>query len=169
MAKKRSSSAAKAAKKLHPATVVLAAVFLAVGISAGIFASEALSAGDSFTLNGGREVHLSLGEAFDDPGATVLSFGRDISDRVQVGGDADRFDADTPGTYYFVYTVDDLRWGDYQLVRTVIVGGSDPASETASETASATAPAEETVSASETAVAGGRAPASAPAAAGEEA
>lgn len=165
MAKKRSSSAAKAAKKLHPATVVLAAVFLAVGISAGIFASEALSAGDSFTLNGGREVHLSLGEAFDDPGATVLSFGRDISDRVQVGGDADRFDADTPGTYYFVYTVDDLRWGDYQLVRTVIVGGSDPAP----ETASATAPAEETVSASETAVAGGRAPASAPAAAGEEA
>lgn len=165
MAKKRSSSAAKAAKKLHPATVVLAAVFLAVGIGAGVFASEALSAGDSFTLNGGREVHLSLGEAFDDPGATVLSFGRDISDRVQVGGDADRFDADTPGTYYFVYTVDDLRWGDYQLVRTVIVGGSDPAS----ETASATAPAEETVSASETAVAGGRAPASAPAAAGEEA
>ena len=146
MAKKRSSSAAKAAKKLHPATVVLAAVFLAVGIGAGIFA---------FTLNGGREVHLSLGEAFDDPGATVLSFGRDISDRVQVGGDADRFDADTPGTYYFVYTVDDLRWGDYQLVRTVIVGGSGPASETAS--------APET--ASKTAVAGGRAPA----AAGEEA
>ena len=169
MAKKRSSSAAKAAKKLHPATVVLAAVFLAVGIGAGIFASEALSAGDSFTLNGGREVHLSLGEAFDDPGATVLSFGRDISGRVQVGGDADRFDADTPGTYYFVYTVDDLRWGDYQLVRTVIVGGSDPASETASETASATAPAEETVSASETVFAGGHAPASAPAAAGEEA
>ena len=86
MAKKRSSSAARAAKKLHPATVVLAAVFLAVGIGAGVFASEALSAGDSFTLNGGREVHLSLGEAFDDPGATVLSFGRDISDRVQVGG-----------------------------------------------------------------------------------
>lgn len=155
MAKKRSSSAAKAAKKLHPATVVLAAVFLAVGIGAGVFASEALSAGDSFTLNGGREVHLSLGEAFDDPGVTVLSFGRDISDRVQVGGDADRFDADTPGTYYFVYTVDDLRWGDYQLVRTVIVGGSGPASETAS--------APET--ASKTAVAGGRAPA----AAGEEA
>ena len=165
MAKKRSSSAAKAAKKLHPATVVLAAVFLAVGIGAGVFASEALSAGDSFTLNGGREVHLSLGEAFDDPGATVLSFGRDISDRVQVGGDADRFDADTPGTYYFVYTVDDLRWGDYQRVRTVIVGGSDPAP----ETTSATAPAEETVSASETVFAGGRAPASAPAAAGEEA
>lgn len=165
MAKKRSSSAARAAKKLHPAIVVLAAVFLAVGIGAGVFASEALSAGDSFTLNGGREVHLSLGEAFDDPGATVLSFGRDISDRVQVGGDADRFDADTPGTYYFVYTVDDLRWGDYQLVRTVIVGGSDPAP----ETTSATAPAEETVSASETVFAGGRAPASAPAAAGEEA
>ncbi len=165
MAKKRSSSAAKAAKKLHPATVVLAAVFLAVGIGAGVFASEALSAGDSFTLNGGREVHLSLGEAFDDPGATVLSFGRDISDRVQVGGDADRFDADTPGTYYFVYTVDDLRWGDYQLVRTVIVGGSGPAP----ETASATAPAEETVSAAETVFAGGYAPASAPAAAGEEA
>ena len=144
MAKKRSSSAAKAAKKLHPATVVLAAVFLAVGIGAGVFASEALSAGDSFTLNGGREVHLSLGEAFDDPGATVLSFGRDISERVLVGGDADRF---------------------REVLETIRENYPAPAF----QTTSATAPAEETVSASETAVAGGRAPASAPAAAGEEA
>ena len=38
-----------------------------------------------------------------------------------VGGDFSRFDADAPGVYKFTYTVDDLRWGDYQLVRTVTV------------------------------------------------
>lgn len=123
--KRPRSAAAKAAKRTHPATLVLAVVFLVIGIAGGIFASEALTAGDRFTLNGDREIRLACGQEFDDPGATVLSFGRDISARVQVGGDAERFDSETPGTYYFVYTVGDLRWGDYQLVRTVIVAEAE--------------------------------------------
>ena len=110
-----------AAKKLHPATLALALVFLVIGIAGGIFAAKALTANDCFVLNGTQQVYLTVGEAYEDPGATVLSFGRDISDKVIVGGDFSRFDADTPGVYKFTYTVDDLRWGDYQLVRTVTV------------------------------------------------
>ena len=120
------ASTAKAAKKLHPATLVLAVIFLAVGSACGIFASEALTAEDRFTLNGGREIRLACGQDFDDPGVTVVSFGRDISAQAQVGGDADRLDTNIAGTYYLVYTVNDLRWGDYQLVRTVIVSGTEP-------------------------------------------
>ena len=118
MAKKKGRSAAS---KLHPATLALAAVFLAVGIAGGVFASEALTAGDRFVLNGEKEVSLALGEAYVEAGATVLSFGRDVSEKVEVGGDFARFDANVPGVYRFVYTVDDLRWGDYRLVRTVVV------------------------------------------------
>ena len=110
-----------AAKKLHPATLALALVFLVIGIAGGIFAAKALTANDCFVLNGTQQVYLAVGEAYEDPGATVLSFGRDISDKVIVGGDFSRFDADAPGIYNFTYTVDDFRWGDYQLVRTVTV------------------------------------------------
>ena len=117
----KSKRTRSAAKKLHPATLALVIVFLVVGIAGGIFAAKALTANDRFTLNGAQQVYLTVGEAYEDPGATVLSFGRDISDKVVVGGDFSRFDADAPGVYKFTYTVDDLRWGDYQLVRTVTV------------------------------------------------
>ena len=120
----KSKRTRSAAKKLHPATLALALVFLALGIAGGIFAAKALTANDRFTLNGAQQVYLTVGEAYEDPGATVLSFGRDISDKVVVGGDFSRFDADAPGVYKFTYTVDDLRWGDYQLVRTVTVSRS---------------------------------------------
>jgi len=73
-------------------------------------------------LNGDKEVRLAVGENFEDPGATVISFGRDISADVIVAGERDSFDPAVEGVYRFLYKVDDIRWGDYQLVRTVIVG-----------------------------------------------
>lgn len=106
-------------KSIHPATALLAVLFLLIGCTAGVFASVRLTKGDEFRLNGDKEVRLAVGEAYAEEGATVISFGRDISDKVQVGGDA--LDTSAAGTYKLVYTVKDLRWGDYRLVRTVIV------------------------------------------------
>ena len=116
-------SAARAAKKFHPLTLFLALLFLAAGIAAGIFLSRHLTRNDCFELNGARVVKIEVGGTFADEGAKVLSFGRDISSKVQTGGDVP--DVNTEGVYQIVYTVDDIRWGDYRRVRVVIVG--DPA------------------------------------------
>lgn len=131
MARKNSAkrAAEQAVKKTHTATLVLAALFLIVGIAAGIAASFILTKNDTFELNGEKEVHIAVGGNFADPGATVYSFGRDISAEVQIGGDYKDFDPSVEGIYQFVYTVDDFRWGDYQLVRTVIVGDPEGAEE----------------------------------------
>lgn len=118
MAKKKSIG-----KGMHPATVLLAVLFLLAGCAAGVFASVQITKGDEFRLNGEKYLTLSVGAEYREEGATVISFGRDISDRVTVGGDA--LDTSVPGKYQLVYTVDDFRWGEYQLVRTVVVEGGE--------------------------------------------
>ena len=128
MVRKRSSvskTAEQAVKKSHPATVILTIVFLIVGIAAGVLVSRQITKNDKFILNGEKTVQMEVGGAFVDEGATVISFGRDISSDVQVSGD--ELNADVEGVYQLVYTVDDLRWGDYRLVRVVVVGNPEGA------------------------------------------
>lgn len=118
-------AAGKAAKRLHPAALVLAVLFFIVGGVAGVIASKQITKNDRFDLNGDAVVRIQVGGEFTDAGATVISFGRDVSSKVEVSGDA--LNADEEGIYQLVYRVDDLRWGDYQRVRVVIVGDPEGA------------------------------------------
>lgn len=126
---RRKSNAAKAAeravKKTHTATIILAVLFLIVGAVAGVLVSRNLTKDDRFVLNGDEVVRIEVGGSFADEGATVVSFGKDISSKVAIGGDT--LNAGQEGIYQLVYTVDDFRWGDYQLVRVVIVGDPEGA------------------------------------------
>lgn len=130
MAKRKSGArkaAEKAVKKTHSLTLVLALVFLLLGCAAGIAASVFLTKDDVFVLNGDKVVQLALGEEYEEKGASAVSFGKDISDKVVRGGDLKYLDTDTEGIYQIVYTVEDFRWADYRLVRTVIVGNPEGA------------------------------------------
>lgn len=125
MAKKSDAqkAAEKAVKKSHPATLILAILFLIVGAVAGVVLSRELTKNDKFELIGEKQVELAIGASYKEAGVKIISFGRDISDKVAYGGDfATMGEIPEEGIYQIVYTVDDFRWGDYQLVRTVIVG-----------------------------------------------
>ena len=124
MAKKSDvqKAAEKAVKKSHPATLILAILFLIVGAVAGVMLSRELTKNDKFELIGEKQVELAIGESYKEAGVKIISFGRDISDKVAYGGDfVTMGEIPEEGIYQIVYTVDDFRWGDYQLVRTVIV------------------------------------------------
>ena len=112
-------TAEKAVKKTHKLTLFLAVLFLVIGLAAGAAAAWGLTRGDRFVLVGDKQITLALGQAYEEQGAEIVSFGRDISDSVQIGGDT--VDTGVAGVYQVVYTVEDFRWGDYQLVRTVTV------------------------------------------------
>lgn len=125
MAKKSNAqkAAEKAVKKSHPATLILAVLFLLIGAVAGVIVAREITKNDTFVLLGEKQVELENGASYTEAGVSIISFGRDISEKVQLGGDYESM-GQTPaeGVYQIVYTVDDFRWGDYQLVRTVIVG-----------------------------------------------
>lgn len=116
---KMQKNAEKAIRKTHPLTILLTLVFLLVGIGTGIGLSEFLIRNDKFVLNGEQEIRLSVGEEYIEPGATVISFGKDISDRVLISGDA--LNTSVVGEYQLVYQVENFRYKHYRRVRTVIV------------------------------------------------
>ena len=109
----------KTVKKSHKATVVLAVLFLLIGIAAGVGASWFLTKDDTFELNGEKVIRLTVGDTYEEQGAKAISFGKDISSKVQISGD--KPDLAVAGEYQIVYKVDDFRYKDYQLVRRVIV------------------------------------------------
>ena len=115
-------AAEKAVKKTHTATVVLAVLFFVIGCIGGVIVSMQLTKNDKFELNGEKTVYLEIGEKYVEPGVTVISIGKDVSDKITTGGDFAAMNTDVEGVYQIVYKIDDLRWGDYQRVRTVIVG-----------------------------------------------
>lgn len=128
MAKRKSEvqkAAEKAVKKTHTATVVLAVLFFVIGCIGGVIVSMQLTKNDKFELNGEKTVYLEIGEKYVEPGVTVISFGKDVSDKITTGGDFGAMNTDIEGVYQIVYKIDDLRWGDYQRVRTVIVGNPE--------------------------------------------
>ena len=117
-------SVGKAVKKSHKGVLLLALLFLVIGAAAGAAVSWFMTKDDRFVLNGEKEITLAVGEAYEEQGAEVISFGRDISENVVISGDT--VDETTEGVYQIVYSVEDLRWGEYQLVRVVTVGDGDP-------------------------------------------
>ena len=130
MAKKSNAqkAAEKAVKKSHPATLILALLFLIVGAAAGVILSRELTKNDCFVLLGDKQIELAVGESYVEAGVSIISFGKDISDEAVRGGDFESMgEQPEEGIYQIVYTVDDFRWGDYQLVRTVIVGNPEGA------------------------------------------
>lgn len=117
-------SVSKAVKKSHKGVLLLALLFLVIGAAAGAAVSWFMTKDDRFVLNGEKEITLAVGEVYEEQGAEVISFGRDISENVVISGDT--VDETTEGVYQIVYSVEDLRWGEYQLVRVVTVGDGDP-------------------------------------------
>lgn len=123
------------AKKISAVSYIIWIIALAGGIALGAFACSFICRNDGFTINGKKEYTLEVsGEGtsvtYSDKGAKVISFGRDISKQVEIstnleGSDGDYvIDTSKEGTYYIVYTVDDVRFGDVKRVRTIrVVGG----------------------------------------------
>ena len=116
------SEAVKAVKKTHKGTLLLGLLCLLIGAAIGVAAAWFMTKDDAFTLNGDKQVALALGGEYTEEGVTIVSFGRDISDKAVISGDT--VDVNKEGVYQVVYTVKDLRWGNYQLVRTVTVGAA---------------------------------------------
>lgn len=120
---KTSKNAKKSVKKLGKSALVAVVVFLIIGLALGGGLTYYFTQDDCFELIGADEITLTLDETYLDQGVKVISFGKDMSSKVQIKTDLVKNDDGTyspskdsdglynVGTYYMVYTVDCLKYG----------------------------------------------------------
>jgi hypothetical protein len=126
-------TAKKVAKKTHRAIKWIAILFLALGFAIGYFGGEFLCSNDRFVLNGETNITIPKGTEFTyyEEGATVISFGRDISSDVITETDLTAsengtypIDTSEEKVYTITYTIDDFRYGSVQKIRFItVIGG----------------------------------------------
>lgn len=91
-------------------------MFLVIGVGLGIGAGFYLCRNDCFEIIGSDELTLTIGENYYDEGCKVVSFGRDISDEVEIETDLiinpdGSFTGDDTKTYYILYKSNDIKYG----------------------------------------------------------
>ncbi len=108
----REKKAKQAVKKTHKGYIIIAVLFLAVGVFGGYFATKFITKNDCFELNGKKDFSYKVGEiiSYKDEGIKYISLGKDKSGSVQIEtnmtkGNDGTFTADTskPGEYYIIY------------------------------------------------------------------
>lgn len=123
----------RAVRSMNTGVLMISLLFFVVGVALGVYAAMAMTENDCFELNGEKEISVSVGTpyVYHEDGAKIVSIGRDISDRLRVktelvsdGQGGYVVDTDSPGVYTIVYTVDDIKFGRIQKIRTIrVVGG----------------------------------------------
>lgn len=127
MASRRFKNKAKRAiKKTHKAYIVIIVLMLAAGFAAGYFGVQSVVGGDTFALNGEKEVSVNAGEtiSYSDEGIKYISIGTDLSDKVEIRtnmqkGEDGKYTATAEvGTeYYIIYTAKEGRCEGMTLYR----------------------------------------------------
>lgn len=117
-------------KKTHVGIIISVIIFALIGIGGGIFASHKICENDVFVVLGEKNIELFVGDDFDfkDEGVKIISFGRDISNKVNIKTNLTKdsqgnyvVDTSVEGEYYIIYTIDDIKYGNIQKVRTISI------------------------------------------------
>ena len=133
-------AAKKGFKKMN---LLIAVVFLAVGVLAGFFGLKFAFSNDTFELNAGTMkneiMFIGADEAYqkyEELGVTCVSFGKDYSKDVTIKyyyrtdlteevKEVSKVDETIPGMYYAVYTTNAPRYKSVTLIRNIAVLGEE--------------------------------------------
>ncbi len=134
--KKVKKSVKKAVKKTNGRLIlyVLCFIIFAVGT---YFACSFLFKNDTFALNATssgetQTISITINDSYSEPGATLISYGKDKSAEVTVKyyyrttefdayAEVDGVDTSVPGIYYAKYANANSKFKSIELVRTIIV------------------------------------------------
>lgn len=113
--KRTTKKAQKEIKKMGMGTTCLAIFLLVAGVVGGFFGVKYISRQDCFEIIGQDEITLSIGEEYLDEGVKVVAFGVNDANKVKTETNLKikngKYYAETEGTYYIKYTVDDIKYG----------------------------------------------------------
>ena len=97
-------------------------LFLVLGITTGYATSLLLTKNDKFELIGEKNMILNLNETYNEQGASAISFGKNLGDKINIESNVD---TSKEGEYVVIYTVKSLKYKDIKRVRYVTVKAGD--------------------------------------------
>ena len=117
---KKARQARRTAKKAHKGYVLVAVFFLLIGLAAGYFGAQFVTKNDSFVINGDKVTECKVGDTlvYTDEGIKYVSFGKDLSDSVEISTNMHR---QNDGTY----TADTSEKGEYFIIYKAVGGRCD--------------------------------------------
>ena len=104
--------------KFTTTTKVLCIFLFVLAVFGGVFTTYYLTKNDTFSLIGGTEITLRVGDEYIEQGAKIIAFGKDISNEVVITGTVNTNVADD---YVLKYTVNNFRFRNYTLYKKIIV------------------------------------------------
>lgn len=122
--KKTSKKAEKAIKKLGAGALLVAVLLMAIGAVGGYFGFKVLTKKDCFVLNGQDEITIQLGEKHTDQGVKIISFGKDVSEDIEIETNLKEnadgtYSAEEEGTYYIIYKSNNFKYGSLFKVQKI--------------------------------------------------
>ena len=108
----------KTLKRANKTVLLYLMLFLVLGIASGYSASLHLTKDDKFELLGDKNINLNLNETYNELGASVISFGKNLDDKIHIESNVD---TSKEGEYVVIYTVNSLKYKDIRRVRYVTV------------------------------------------------
>ena len=103
-------------KKISPTALIISFLLLIGGACGGWFGTQFITKNDCFTLIGKDEITKVVGQSYVDQGVNVISFGKDLKDKVKVETNLTKnqdgtYTSNEVGTFYMIYTVDSIKYG----------------------------------------------------------
>ncbi len=122
--KKTGKQVEKTLKHTNKNVLIALLVLVLLGALIGVGLCWYLSRNDKFEIIGRDEITLTLGESYLNEGVAVVSFGRDMSAKVEIDTNLNRgangeFSSDEIGTFYIVYKVNCLKYGSIFKVQKI--------------------------------------------------
>lgn len=102
-------------------TAVICVILALLG---GFLLTKFIVRKDCFVLNGNDEQVVVLGKGYVDEGAKVVAFGIDDSAKVEIETNLEKradgkYYANEVGTYYMIYTVDNIKYGSIVKIQKI--------------------------------------------------
>ena len=109
----------KVVKKTHWVTILCVALFLIIGLLAGMVTYNQITKDDVFEVVGDKEINLNIGDTYTELGAIAKAWGKDVSKDIVITGVVD---TTQEGSYNIVYTVNHCMYKGVRRIRVVNVG-----------------------------------------------
>ena len=113
----------KILKRSNKAVLFCIFIFLVLGALAGFFTTSYITKDDTFEIIGEKNITLNIDQEYQEQGAKVISFGKEMNEKVIIESN---LDTSKEGEYTIVYKVNSIKYKNIQRVRYVtVVNGSD--------------------------------------------